>query len=264
MPRAHAASRSAATCARSARISRWRSSQIALAAHAARAPGLADGRRDRADAVRLLVSHRRLLEWVTAAQAQVSAPTRPRAASTGAWPARVAHRVAAVVVAGRGTRQRVRARRCPFVAAVAAVAGRRALGQPARRASPSDRRSPTRRRARAAARRAPHLALLRDLRDGRGPHAAARQLPGGPAAGRGPPHVAHQHRPVPAVHRQRARFRLDRHARRGRAARGDARDDGPARALPRPLLQLVRHAATCGRSSRSTSRRSTAATSPAT
>ncbi len=63
-----------------------------------------------------------------------------------------------------------------------------------------------------------------------------------PTAGPGPPHLAHQHRPVPAVHRQRARLRLDRDGRRAGAAGSDARHDGAPAALPRPLLQLVRHA----------------------
>ena len=62
----------------------------------------------------------------------------------------------------------------------------------------------------------------------------------------------------------RPRLRLARHDRSGRAARGDAGDDGQPRALPRPFLQLVRHARICGRSIRPTSPRSTAATWPAT
>ncbi len=53
--------------------------------------------------------------------------------------------------------------------------------------------------ARAAADRAAHLALLRDLRDGRRQPPAARQLPGRPARRRRAPHLAHQHRPLSAV-----------------------------------------------------------------
>ena len=40
-----------------------------------------------------------------------------------------------------------------------------------------------------------------------------------------PPHLADQHRDVPARDRHRPRLRLDRDRRDGRAARGDARDD---------------------------------------
>jgi cyclic beta-1,2-glucan synthetase len=51
----------------------------------------------------------------------------------------------------------------------------------------------------AAPDRAAHLALLRDLRHAGRPHAAAGQLPGRPEAGDRAPHLAHQHRPVPAA-----------------------------------------------------------------
>ena len=71
---------------------------------------------------------------------------------------------------------------------------------------------------------------------------APRQLPGGSDAGRRAPHVADEHRALPARDRRRARLRLARSRRPRRAARGHARDDGAARAVPRPLLQLVRHA----------------------
>ena len=50
--------------------------------------------------------------------------------------------------------------------------------------------------------RAAHVAVLRDLRHGRRPHAAAGQLPGGPDSGPGPSHLPHEHRPLPAVHRR--------------------------------------------------------------
>ena len=48
--------------------------------------------------------------------------------------------------------------------------------------------------------------------------------------------------PVPALGGQRARFRLGGNDRHRRAAGSDARDDARAAALPRPFLQLVRHA----------------------
>ena len=92
-----------------------------------------------------------------------------------------------------------------------------------------------------AAHRPAHLALLRDLRRAGGPRAAARQLPGRPEAGRRAPHLAHQHRPLPAVDGRGPRLRLARPARHRRAPRGDARHDRAPGAFPRPLLQLVRH-----------------------
>ena len=62
-----------------------------------------------------------------------------------------------------------------------------------------------------------------------------------PEAGRRASHVAHEHRALPAVDGRRARLRLARQPGHARTARGHPRDDGPPRALPGPLLQLVRH-----------------------
>ncbi len=61
------------------------------------------------------------------------------------------------------------------------------------------------------------------------------------------PVLAHRTSPtnlgsVPAVDRERARLRVDRHSRRRRTSRGHARHDAPPAALSRALLQLVRHA----------------------
>ena len=99
-----------------------------------------------------------------------------------------------------------------------------------------------RRAARAAPDRAPHLALLRDVRHGGGQPPAARQLPGRSARRGGAPHLAHQHRPLSTVDRRGARLRLVRTARRARSHRGDARHHGAHAEIPRPPLQLVRHA----------------------
>ena len=97
----------------------------------------------------------------------------------------------------------------------------------------------------AASGRAPDLAVLRDLRHGRRSHAAAGQFPGRPGSGAGPPDFADQSRPLPADRRYRPRFRLDRCRRSGRPAGGDLGIDAGARTLPRPFLQLVRHARRC-------------------
>ena len=129
----------------------------------------------------------------------------------------------------------------PFVVLWIASPADRAMDQPlaARGRSPRDLRS---RRPRAAAGRAAHMALLRDIRHGDGPHAAAGQLPGGPETRPRPSDVA---RPIsasisclpspPATSAGSERARPS-------TARGHARDDGPPAALPRPFLQLVRHA----------------------
>ena len=71
-----------------------------------------------------------------------------------------------------------------------------------------------------------------------------------PAAGRRPPHLADQHRAVPAVDGRRPRLRLDRHARDGRAARGDAGDDRAASSASAATSTTGTTRATCGRSTR--------------
>src|SRR6266849_3727182 len=59
-----------------------------------------------------------------------------------------------------------------------------------------------------AAGRAPHLALLRDLRDGNRSHASAGQFPGRPKADSRAPDLSHQSRPLPARRGQRPRLRV--------------------------------------------------------
>ena len=121
------------------------------------------------------------------------------------------------------------------------VARHRALDEPvaARRRPPAGLGCG---RPRVATGRAPHLALLRDLRDADGSHAAAGQFPGRPETGRRAPDLAHQSRPLPPLRGQRPRLRLGGDDRDRRPAGSDARDDGRPAAVPRPLLQLVRHA----------------------
>ena len=190
------------------------------------------------------------------------APPRSRAASTGGWPA------ASRSPSPRRSRSRGRGQQAwpaalPFAPVVGRVARGGALDQPAPDAPrPTEPLSPADARAlRLIARRT--WRFFATFVGSGGPRAAARQLPGDAEPGGRASHLAHQHRAVSAVHGGRARFRLARHARHRRASGGDARDDATPRALSRPLLQLVRHAATASRSSRSTSRRSTAAISPA-
>ena len=75
-----------------------------------------------------------------------------------------------------------------------------------------------------------------------GPLAAAGQLPGRPARGRRPPHLAHQHGAVPDLQPRRPRPRLPQPGRPPRAAGEDLRHVRQARTVPRAFLQLVRHA----------------------
>ena len=149
--------------------------------------------------VRVYGTRRRLLEWVTAAQAKAGL----RLDLSGLLPP-------------DGRRRRARRRRGPRggVGAAGGLAGRAALsrccgsrrprwragsacrgaGAPPQPLSPADA-------ARAAADRAADVAVLRDLRRRRGPRPAARQLPGDAEPGRRAPHVADEHRPVSARRR---------------------------------------------------------------
>ena len=206
--------------------------------HDAGAPGVADERRDRAHA------------RARVRDASPSAGVGDRRAGEGRSPPRSprllpAHgsgvalaAVAAVIVAWR--RPEAWPLALPFLLLWAASPAVASLDQPPE-ARGGDRAAVARGCARPPADRPSDLALLRDVRRSRGPRAAAGQFPGGSEPGRGAPHVAHEHRALSAVHRGRARFRLARDRRRRRAARGHDRDDERPRALPRALLQLVRH-----------------------
>ncbi len=187
---------------------------------------------------RLFITRRNLLQWTPAAQATIGPDPSPRRLLS--------------VDGRRGGHRRCRARRDmavrrpdrlsgrSFRSAVDRVTRGRALGEPAieRGSGACGERD---RPARAAADRAAHLALLRDLRHRRRQHASAGQFPGRAVAGSRPPHLADQSRPLSPLDRERARFRLDGRARHDRAARGDDGDDGEARAISRPFLQLVRY-----------------------
>ena len=127
-----------------------------------------------------------MLEWVTAAQAKFSLPLDVRGFYRRMAGGVALAAAAAVIVAMR--RARGLADRGSIRDPVDAVAGRRAVGEPsAARGGPQA--GLRRGRARTAADRTPHLALLRDLRHGGGSHAPSRQLSGRPEAGGGPSDV---------------------------------------------------------------------------
>ena len=216
--------------------------QVATRPHVPRPPGVADARRDRADAGPLYVTP-------PAACSNGRPPRRPRPAITRT--SRGFYRPDG----GRG-RDRRRSRRssswslnpdaawiaAPFVVLwLLSPAGRRAGSAcPAPRPRPAQLSAADARDAPPDGRRTWRFFETFVGPDDQRP--AARQLPGRSAAGRRASHLADEHRDVPARDRDGAGLRLDRHARDGRAPRGDARDGRPPRAVPRPPLQLVRHA----------------------
>ena len=110
--------------------------------------------------------------------------------------------------------------------------------------------------------RAADVALLRDLRGAGRQLSAARQLPGGSAAGDRAPHVADEHRPVAAGEPGRVRLRLRLGGRADRANDADvrARWTGCSGIAATSTTGTTR--ARSSRCARCTSRRSTAATSP--
>ena len=162
--------------------------------------------------VRLFVTRRNLLEWMTAAQAKASHDLDPagfyRQMAGGIVLAAV---VAAVVLVARPGATWIAA---PFVILwLLAPVVARWISLP-----PSDSAAeqlPGRGRARGPPGRAPDLAVLRDVRLAGGPWPATRQLPGRAPAGRRTSHLADEHRAVPPGDRDGPRPRLDRDARDG-------------------------------------------------
>ena len=189
--------------------------------------------------VRVYVTHRRLLEWVTAAQAKSGLGLDLwgfyRRMGGGARSRRCARRPSS---AGGGPD--VLAAAVPFLLLwMASPAVARWVSSPGLAARTAPLSAADARALRLIARR-----TWRFFATFVGPE--DHSLPPDnfqedPKPGRGPSDLAHEPRPLSPVDRGRARFRLDRHARRRRAAGGHARDDAAPRALPRPLLQLVRH-----------------------
>ena len=134
------------------------------------------------------------------------------------------HRPSLVLVAQAGSGLDRRAVRRALAARAASIA--RWVSLPA--AEPAGRaalRPPTSRRSASTARRT--WRFFETFVGPRGQRAAARQLPGRSQPGRRPSHVADEHRDVPAGDGDRPGLRLDRHARDGRAPRGDARHHRP-------------------------------------
>ena len=213
---------------------------------------------------RLLVTRRHLLEWVPAAQATIG-PRLDLSASIGAWPARLSSALrpgALRCLRGTGVVRQLAPGR-GLRSALDRLAGDRPLGQPV-----APGRGPAyrvrRRCAGFAADRASHLAVLRDFRHAGRPHAAAGQFSGGPGAGARASHVADQSRPLSAVGGHRARLRVDRNRRGGRAAGSDASHHGQSRRAFAAISTIGTTRRTCGRSIPNTSPRSTAAIWPAT
>ena len=263
--RAQAARRAAAPapgapCVRSARQLR-RSAALALACLPYEA--LYQPRRDRAHAVAHAASrHRRLLEWQTV-ERRAARPRRTlgRRCDARMW-------IAPGAGAGRRRCAGARAARrrwslaAPVLLLWLASPRDRLVAQPAaaRRAPRCDAAAD----ALPAHAGAPHLAFFETFVGADDHWLPPDNFQEHPVARDRAPHLADQHRPGAAGEPGGLRLRLPRRRRAARAHRRDARHDGSAGAPPRPLLQLVRHADAASRCRRSTSRRSTAATSPAT
>ena len=233
------------------------------ARHLPRASGVADGRRDRPHAVSPVREPPQPARMGHGRAGAASAPRlEPRRLLSAAWRRRrrspsslpPSSRWRGATVPGRSP--------LPFVLAVARGARRSRAGSACRRWSPAACRSPRRTRAPCGSIARRTWRFFETFVTPDGPHAAAGQFPGRPAAGRRAPDLADQSRPLSAVRRQRARLRLDGHARDRRAAGGDARDDAAARSASAATSTTGTTRATCGRSTRSTSRRSTAAIWP--
>ena len=149
---------------------------------------------------------------------------------------------ATALIASAASRSAARSagRRVAGAAAVGRGAGHHLVAEPAARTAPVDDQ---RRRGAAAARAGRRTwAFFETFVGPAGPPPAAGQCAGASGRAHRPPHFADQHRPVAAGHAHRARLRLPDHQRADRAHRRDARRDGAHGALPRPLVQLVRHA----------------------
>src|SRR6185436_1000259 len=113
-------------------------------------------------------------------------------------------------------------------------------------AEPADPREPLppdpRRCGLPADRRSTDLAVLRNVRGAGRQRSAARQFPGGSAAGDRASHVSYEHWSVAAGKPGRVRFRIRARGRGDRSDETVVRDDGTFGAVPGTLLQLVRHA----------------------
>ena len=190
--------------------------------HVPRPPGVADGRRDRAHAGAAATSRGATCSNGRPPRRRRPAMTSTSPASTGGWPAAWRSRPSPAFWSSPSSRAPPGSPRRSSCCGCCRPSIARWVSLPAAESAAEQLSAADVERA--PPDRPPHLAVLRDVRRPRGPRAAARQLPGRPAAGRRASHVADEHRHVPAGDRHRSRLRLDRHARDGRAARGDARD----------------------------------------
>ena len=186
---------------------------------------------------RMVVTHKHMLEWTTAAaarhQAKGTVKRFVRVMALG-YVAPIAA-LAITVPRGLGLIAVCRHPRRP----VAQCPDRRPARQPSLRAGGGGR--DRRRAGLPPGDRPPHLELLRHVRHCRGESPPTGQLPGGSAPGGRPPDVPDQHRPLSPGDGQRAGLRVDRARGHRRPPRGHpAHGHGP-RSPPGPPVQLVRH-----------------------
>ena len=146
--------------------------------------------------IRVYGTHRRLLEWMTAAQAKSGLSVTLTGAYRRMYGAPVLAAVGGLLIAfGRPSSWPVAAPLLLLWALSPLIA--RWVSQPPR-ADPTQGLSASGCAA-PPLDGAPHVAVLRDLRRSPGHVPATGQLPGGPDAGPRPPHVTDQHRAVPRI-----------------------------------------------------------------
>ncbi len=181
--------------------------------------------------VRMVVTRRRLLEWMTADRAENGHATVWTVARR-MWQAPVV----ALGIAAVGCRHRAGATpaRQSHPHPVVHFAGARLR---LRAAAGESRDGPREERAVTPPRGgAPHLAVLRGTGRPRGPLARSRQLSGRPARRHRPPDVADQHRAAAALDAGGVRLRVSQLCRSPRSARADVRHAAAHAAVSGPLL----------------------------
>ncbi len=171
---------------------------VRSAGHVSRAPGVADGRRDRANPGPAVRHAGDICSNGFRRRRRRSARGSICSASIAGWPAQSSSAFwrwsSRCAVGAAGTWLLAAPFAALWIASPAIARWVEPVAPVGGPAAVSARRCP-----RPAADRAPNVAVLRDFRDAGRPHAAAGQFPGRPGAGARPPDVADQSRPLSPV-----------------------------------------------------------------